>query len=209
MAFTIDIPDEVIDASIACCKAGNMGNRGDGSDGTKEQQMIGIIGQNMLNLALGQPLMKPGGGFDGGIDATIYGLSFDIKTMGRTTTPRLDFVNNLMQSQTKFKVDGYIFASVNTNDNRMTVCGWLPKALFLERATLYEKGAVRQRKDKTTFTTKAAMYEIHNSSLFYNAKSWTELLEWIKHYAENKNDPQYQTNEQWIKDYDNAPENLK
>ena len=209
MAYTIEIPDDVIDASIACCNAGNMGNRGDGSDGTKEQQMIGIIGQNMLNLAIGQPLMQPGGGFDGGIDAHISGLSFDIKTMGRKVTPRLDFVNNLMQSQTKFKVDGYIFASINTQDNRMTVCGWLPKHLFLERATLFEKGAVRQRKDKTTFETKAAMYEIANSDLFYQARSWAELLTGIKHYAENKNDLRYQTNEQWIKDYDNAPENLK
>lgn len=181
-----------------------MGNRGDGSDGTKEQQMIGIIGQNMLNIAMGRPLMQPGGGFDGGIDAHINGLSFDIKTMGRKMNPRLDFVNNLMQSQTKFKVDGYIFASINTNDNRMTVCGWLPKHLFLERATLFEKGAVRQRKDKTTFETKAAMYEIANSDLFYQSKSWNELFASIKHYAENKNDPRYQTNEQWIADYERA-----
>jgi len=209
MAFTIDIPDEVVDSSIACCKAGNMGNRGDGSDGTKEQQMIGIIGQNMLNIALGLPLMQPGGGFDGGIDAHISGLSFDIKTMGRTVTPRLDFVNNLMKSQTKFNVDGYIFASINTNDNRMTVCGWIPKALFLERATLFEKGAVRQRKDKTTFETKAAMYEIANDKLFYQARSWDELLAGIKHYAANKNDPRYQTNEQWVKNYDNAEEKMK
>ncbi len=206
MAFTIDIPDNVVDASIACCKAGNMGNRGDGSDGTKEQQMIGIIGQNMLNIALGLPLMQPGGGFDGGVDAYVNGLSFDIKTMGRTVTPRLDFVNNLMQSQTKFNVDGYIFASVNTNDNRMTVCGWIPKALFLERATLFEKGAVRQRKDKTTFETKAAMYEIANNKLFYQARSWDELLAGIKHYAANRKDPRYQTNAEWVADYDKAEE---
>lgn len=204
MAFTIDIPDEIIDASIACCNAGNMGNRGDGSDGTKEQQMIGIIGQNMLNQAMGLALMQPGGGFDGGIDANIHGLSFDIKTMGRTVTPRLDFVNNLMQSQTKFKVDGYIFASINTNDNRMTVCGWLPKALFLERATLFEKGAVRQRKDKTTFETKAAMYEIKNADLFYEARSWEQLFTGIKHYAEHRKEPRYQTNAEWVAEYDKA-----
>jgi hypothetical protein len=206
MAFTIDIPDDVIDASIACCNAGNMGNRGDGSDGTKEQQMIGIIGQNMLHLAAGLPLMKPGGGFDGGVDIMIAGLPFDIKTMGRKVTPRLDFVNNLMYSQTKFKVDGYIFSSVNTNDNRMTVCGWLPKALFLERATLFEKGAVRQRADKTTFETKAAMYEIENSKLFYSAKSWQDLFAQIHHFSQCRDEPRYQTIQQWIKDYDNAEE---
>lgn len=206
MVFNVEIPDEVVDASIACCKAGNMGNRGDGSDGAKDQQLIGIIGQNMLNLALKLPLMQAGGGFDGGIDAHISGLSFDIKTMGRTVTPRLDFVNNLMQSQTKFKVDGYIFASINTNDNRMTVCGWLPKALFLERATLFEKGAVRQRKDKTTFEMKSANYEISNNQLFYQAKNWDEMLSDIKHYADNRKDPRYQTNAEWLADYENAPE---
>lgn len=204
MAFNLNISDDVVDSSIACCNAGNMGNRGDGSDGTKEQQMIGIIGQNMLNLALGLPLMQAGGGFDGGIDAIVSGLSFDIKTMGRTVTPRLDFVNNLMQSQTKFKVDGYIFASINTNANRMTVCGWLPKHLFLERATLFEKGAVRQRKDKTTFTTKAAMYEIKNSDLFYKAQNWDQLFAEVKHYSENKTDPRYQSNDQWLAEYDKA-----
>lgn len=206
MAFNVEIPDDVVDASIACCKAGNMGNRGDGSDGAKDQQLIGIIGQNMLNLALKLPLMQAGGGFDGGIDAYIAGLSFDIKTMGRSVTPRLDFVNNLMHSQTKFKVDGYIFASINTNDNRMTVCGWLPKSLFLERSTLFEKGAVRQRKDKTTFEMKSANYEISNNQLFYQAKNWDEMLSDIKHYAENKQHPKYQTVKEWLRDYENAPE---
>ena len=204
MAFSLDVPDEVVDASIACCNAGNMGNRGDGSDGTKEQQMIGIIGQNMLNIALGLPLMQPGGGFDGGIDAHVSGLSLDIKTMGRTVTPRLDFVNNLMQSQTKFKVDGYIFASLNTTTDKFTICGWLPKPLFLERATLFEKGAVRQRKDKTTFTTKAAMYEIKNSDLFYDSRNWDQLFANMQHYSEHKKDPRYQTNAEWLADYDKA-----
>lgn len=206
MAFNVDIPDEVIDASIECCKAGDMGKRGDGTDGAKDQQLIGIIGQNMLNLAINQPLMQAGGGFDGGIDAHIAGLSFDIKTMGRSVTPRLDFVNNLMQSQIKFNVDGYIFASVNKVENKLTVCGWLPKSLFLERATLFEKGAVRQRKDKITFETKAAMYEISNDKLFYQAKNWDEMFSDIKHYAENKQHPKYQTVKEWLRDYENAPE---
>jgi hypothetical protein len=111
-----------------------------------------------------------------------------------------------MKSQAKFNVDCYIFASVNTQDNRISICGWIPKSLFLERAALFEKGAVRQRKDKTIFETKAAMYEISNDRLFYQAKNWEQLLASIKHYAENKTDPRYQTNEQWIADYDKAEE---
>ena len=189
MAFTVEIPDKVIDASIDCCNAGNMGNRGDGSDGSKDQQLTGIIGQNMLNLALKQPLMKAGGGFDGGIDAHIYDVSFDIKTMGRTVTPRLNFVNNLTRSQVKFNVDAYLFASVNRNENKLTVCGWLPKALFLERASLFIKGVDRKREDGSVFKTKSDMYEITNSDLFYEATSWEKLFTSIKHFAENREHP--------------------
>ena len=202
MAFTVEIPDKVIDASIDCCNAGNMGNRGDGSDGSKDQQLTGIIGQNMLNLALKQPLMKAGGGFDGGIDAHIYDVSFDIKTMGRTVTPRLNFVNNLTRSQVKFNVDAYLFASVNRNENKLTVCGWLPKALFLERASLFIKGVDRKREDGSVFKTKSDMYEITNSDLFYEATSWEKLFTTIKHFAENRNHPKYQTMKQWLADYE-------
>ena len=55
MAFNLMVPKWVIQESQQTCDAGNMGNRGDGSDGTKEQQLVGIIGQNMLHLALGKP----------------------------------------------------------------------------------------------------------------------------------------------------------
>jgi len=202
MAFTVDVPVEVVDASIDCCNAGNMGNRGDGSDGTKVQQLTGIIGQNMLNAALGKPFMKAGGGFDGGIDGDLFGVTFDIKTMGRDVDPRLDFVNNLMQSQTKFNVDVYIFASLNKQTDRFTVCGWLPKTMLLDRATLYEKGKERTRKDGTKFETKAAMYEIKNSDLFYKSSNWEELFNAIKYFSKNRNHPMYQTNEQWLEDYD-------
>lgn len=202
MAFRVDIPDSVIDASIDCCNAGNMGNRGDGSDGTKVQQMTGIIGQNMLNQALGKPLMKAGGGFDGGIDGELYGLTFDIKTMGRDVDPSLDFVNNLMQSQTKFNVDVYIFASLNKQTNKFTVCGWIPKHLFLERAVLFEKGKERKRRDGTTFQTKAGMYEIKNSDLFYKAKKWEELFHAIEYFSKHKDHAMYQSNKQWLNDYD-------
>ena len=49
MAFNLMVPKWVIQESQQTCDAGNMGNRGDGSDGTKEQQLVGIIGQNMLH----------------------------------------------------------------------------------------------------------------------------------------------------------------
>ncbi len=33
-------------------------HRGDGSDGTMEQAFVGVIGQNMVQLALGRPTMR-------------------------------------------------------------------------------------------------------------------------------------------------------
>ena len=187
MAFNIDVPDYVVDASIDCCKRGNMGNRGDGSDGSKEQQLIGIIGQNMMNLAIGKPLMQPGGGFDGGVDFDIFGLKFDVKTMGRSVAPRIDFVNNLVKSQTKFNVDGYVFMSLNKTNNVLTVCGWLPKLTFLERAQLYTKGTIRTRADGTTFEMKTDTYEIPNQDLFHRAKNWPELFVEINHISSEAN----------------------
>jgi hypothetical protein len=176
MAFTVDVPDYVIDASVEVCRQHNLGQRGDGSDGTQSQQLVGIIGENMVNVAIGRRLMEPTGQFDGGYDFELFGLRFDVKTMGRTCPPKINFVNNLIKQQTKFDVDAYIFCSLDTRVNRLTVCGWLPKLLLFDRTELYAKGTVRQRDDGTTFAMKTDTYEITNENLFHRAKSWPELF---------------------------------
>lgn len=183
MAFTVDVPDYIIDASIECCRAGNMGNRRDGSDGTKEQQLVGIIGQNIMNVAIGLPLMQPGGGFDGGIDFEVFGLKFDVKTMGRNCPPRIDFVNNLVRSQMRYQADAYVFMSLNRQTNRISVCGWLPKAQIEDRGTLYARGTVRTRADGTKFEMKTDTIEIPNSELFHKARNWPELFAEFNHLA--------------------------
>lgn len=173
MAFTLDIPADVITASRSVTQ--NLGNRGDGSDGTKDQQFIGVLGENFIRHYCGLPYMSAQG-FDGGYDIELLGFKFDIKTMGRTVTPRLDFVNNFIASQSKFQPDAYIFVSVNKNTWRATVCGWIMKNEFLHRATLYKKGDVRTRSDNTQFQLKADTYEIYNHQLNYSATSFPELF---------------------------------
>lgn len=175
MAFTVDVPEYVIDASVQVIKQHNLGQRGDGSDGTMSQQLVGVIGENMINIAMGRQLMQPTG-FDGGFDFELFGLRFDVKTMGRSCTPQIDFVNNLIKQQTKYDVDAYIFMSLDTHANRLTVCGWLPKLLLFDRAKLYAKGSVRTRDDHTSFAMKADTYEITNRDLFHRAKCWPELF---------------------------------
>ena len=183
MAFTVDVPEYVIDASIASLNAGKLMQRGDESDGTRQQQLVGIIGENMLNVAIGRRLVTINGQFDGGCDAELFGLRLDVKTMGRKCPPKKEFVNNLIKQQTNFAVDAYIFTSLDTSSNRLTVCGWLPKLLLFDRAKLYAKGTVRTRDDHTTFVMKTDTYEIKNEDLFYRARCWPELFVELHHYS--------------------------
>ena len=186
MAFNIDVPQFVIDISEQFVENNNLGHRPDGSNGTKEQQLVGVIGQNMMALALGKPFMQPSEGHDGGIDFTLFGKTIDIKTMGRTVTPTLQYVNNLIASQTKFDVDGYVFASLNTSNSKLTICGWLPKATFTFFAKFYEKGTIRERTNNTSFELKADTYEIQNEDLIHNIYSWPDLFLNIYNYDKSR-----------------------
>ena len=64
MPFSVIVPDVVMDESWHFSKRHKLGHRGDGSDGNVEQQLVGVIGQNMVNLGLCQPLMQHDTGFD-------------------------------------------------------------------------------------------------------------------------------------------------
>ena len=97
MAFNVDVPQFVIDESKKFIENNNLGMRNDDSNGTKDQQLVGVIGQNMMALALGKRFMQPTTTHDGGVDFEIFGIKLDIKTMGRTRVPQLDYVNNLME----------------------------------------------------------------------------------------------------------------
>lgn len=176
MAFNIDVPQFVVDISEQFIEKNNLGMRNDSSNGTKEQQLVGVIGQNMMALALGKPFMQATEGHDGGVDFVVHGKKIDIKTMGRTVAPKLEYVNNVIASQTKYDVDGYVFASLNTTNSKLTICGWLPKATFLFSAKHYPKGTIRERTNNTTFELKADTYEIQNEDLIHNVYSWPDLF---------------------------------
>jgi hypothetical protein len=176
MAFSVVVPPTIVEISEHFVENNNLGMRKDNSNGTKEQQLVGVIGQNMMAMALNQPFMQPSTTHDGGVDFVINGKKIDIKTMGRTVTPTLKYVNNLIASQTKFDVDGYVFASLNTTNSKLTICGWLPKVSFLFFAKFYEKGTIRERTNNTSFELKADTYEIENEDLLHNIYSWNDLI---------------------------------
>lgn len=162
--LNIKLKEDVFAYSVQFNQENNIGVRGH-ADGNEEEQLTGIIGQNMICDALGLPLMKASG-FDGGVDVCLNNKSIDIKTMGRKVYPRNFYVNNLMASQLKYNVDAYLFCSYNKIDNVLTVCGWVDKDSFINRASFYKEGDKRTRSDGTSFTTKADLYEIENKDLF-------------------------------------------
>ena len=61
------------------------------ANGTPVQQYTGILGLHNLDL-LGKDLINGEDGCDDGEDLNFKGLSVDVKTMGRTTDVRPDFV---------------------------------------------------------------------------------------------------------------------
>lgn len=184
--FTVAVPSFVVEASREFAQSCNLGRRGDGSDGTHEQQIVGVIAQNMANLALGRPFVEPSEQHDGGTDFVVFGQKLDIKAMGRSVDVALNYVNNLVASQMRLNADAFLFASYNAKSSALTVCGWLPKALFKKRATLFAKGQTRTRTDGSSFALKADMYELANSAICHKSQSWPELWVEIALYAKAK-----------------------
>ncbi len=162
--FDIPVPDDVIAHARRLCSETNFGKRGMG-DGSPEQQVVGLIGQTMICYLFGLARPAASGGPDGGIDFTFAGLTVDVKTMGRACRPTLDYVNNFVGAQRKYQTDVLLFCSLNQIDSVLTVCGWIAKRDFFQRAAHYPAGAVRTRRDGTTFRAKADLYELPNHEL--------------------------------------------
>jgi len=161
--LNIDLKQSVYNYSIQFNQENNIGARGH-ADGNMEEQLVGILGQNIICDTLDLPMMKPSG-FDGGVDINLNNKKIDIKTMGRKSYPKLNYVNNLIASQLKYDVDVYLFCSYHKKDNILTVCGWIDKDEFIKKSKFYKKGEERKRFDGTSFNTKADLCEIENKYL--------------------------------------------
>ncbi|MBR4619490.1 MAG: hypothetical protein IKO46_00765 [Salinivirgaceae bacterium] len=144
------------------------------ANGTKKQQLTGIIGQSVIMDLLGLGLIDGKNGFDNGTDIELNGIKIDVKTMGRTTDVRDYYVNNFLGLQMYFDTDAYIFCSLNKNTNELTVCGWVTKSELKEKASFFPKGTIRYRSNGTAFQTFADLYEIANNDL-NNVDSLDEL----------------------------------
>ncbi len=106
------------------------------------------------------------GKFDGGVDLELGGKKFDVKCVIRTVDPKPHFANNLTAYQMKYDIDGYIFASYNRATGFFTICGWIPKQEFKEKAEYFPVGSQRTRDDGTLLKlNESANYELPNRGL--------------------------------------------
>ena len=155
----------------------NFGQRGKG-DGNEMEQLTGMIGQTVMADML--EVERPNGedGFDDGVDFIINDKLVDVKTMTRTTDVRDYYVHNFIGYQKDFVVDYYVFLSYNKNKRELTICGYIDKDTFFEKAQYYRKGAKRYRSNGSYFYSKTPLYEIKQTDLF-QVNDIGELIEGI------------------------------
>ena len=145
-------------------KIKNFGRRAAGFNGNREQQYTGIVGECMIYKALVKDLPTYDSGFSLE-DLKLNNKKIDIKTMTRTVDMRDFYVHNFVGYQKDMANDIILAISINKKTGNVQICGWLPKEEFLNKASFFEKGSVRERSNGTRFTTGAPLYELENNKL--------------------------------------------
>ena len=176
--FDINVSNEQLAFASNMVENYNFGNRGY-ADGNKSEQETGIIGQTVFADLIGQERPSGENGFDGGFDFVINGKRVDIKTMGRTVPMKDNYVHNFVGCQKKYDAEYYVFASYNKKTEVLTICGYIDKESFFEKADFFAEGTKRTRTDGTSFKTKADLYEIVQNKL-NSAGSIEDILNGIK-----------------------------
>lgn len=161
--IVIELKKSIIDYSKQLIEEINFGQRAY-DNGNKKEQFIGILSENTIRDYLGYELAE-GNGYDGGFDIMYNDMKTDIKSMSRKVDPKPYYVNNIFDAQIKHQSEAYIFSSLNIVNKTLSVCGWITKKEFINKATFYPKGTERTRgKDK--FTLRADNWEIENKHLY-------------------------------------------
>jgi len=162
--FTVKVENSLITHCETIVKTHDFGKRFT-ANGTKKQQLTGIIGQSVVMSFFNLGIVDGSGGCDDGVDLIVNNKTVDVKTMGRTTDVRKDYTNNFLKLQDYFKTEIYIFCSYHKTKQELTVCGWIDKVSFIEKRRFFPKGTIRTRTNNTTFTTFADLFEIDNCHL--------------------------------------------
>ncbi|MFD2551432.1 hypothetical protein ACFSQP_06340 [Bizionia sediminis] len=162
--FTVKVENRIISYCQNLVNSHNFGKRFT-ANGTKQQQLTGIIGQSVVMSFFNLPLPTGQSGCDNGTDLIVNNKTIDVKTMGRTTHVKPHYTNNFLKLQDYFPTDVYIFCSYHKTAKKLTVCGWISKTELIKNRQFFPKGSTRIRSNNTTFKTFADLFEIDNCFL--------------------------------------------
>ena len=179
--FKVKVSENIIQHCKEQVENFNFGQRNQ-ANGTKEQQLTGIIGQSVVMSLFGLDFVSGESGFDDGTDIEFSGLKIDVKTMGRTTDVRRNYTNNFLKLQDYFGTEIYIFCSYNKTNFELTVCGWIDKLNFVDKRNYFPKGTTRTRTDGSTFNTFSDLYEIDIVHL-NDSQNFEELKKQLLHFS--------------------------
>ena len=142
----------------------NFGQRNE-HNGDIKKQYVGIVAQSVVMDFFGLGYVDGSLGYDGGVDLTYAGKTYDVKAMRRNVDVKDHYVNNFLKVQENYNVDGYIFCSWNIRKNELTVCGWIKKEDFFKKAKLYKEGGDRYKDNGELISLTADNYEIRTDDL--------------------------------------------
>ena len=157
----------IIEACQGFLRSHSLGNRGV-EDGTFEQQLTGLIGEYIVyyHLKKVKPnLSQKEDGFDGGIDIIHNSVRIDVKTMGRNSFVRGEYVNNFYVMQQKYACDVLVFCSYHKTQKVIEICGWINKKDLPKKGIFYQAGTKRLRNNGTFFLFRQDNYEVKNQDL--------------------------------------------
>ena len=170
--INLNLNDDIIEYSHELVKKCNFGNRGY-SDGTKEEQLTGVVAENAVRKYLGLELMKLKNGYDGGFDVIYKGYKTDIKSMNRKDFIKPYYVHNVLDCQIKKNVncEAFIFTNLIRKKRILQICGFIKKNDFIKLATLYLKGTQRF-KGKGSFFIDSDNWELKQEDLIKNEQRY-------------------------------------
>lgn len=177
------VPGLIIRQSYDLCQKQNLGKRGDGSDGTKMHQLAGVICQNAILFAYGQPLMQAQDMHDGGQDIMLANQIVDIKST-RIDKPVREFhTQSVPEAQLRFNTQIYLFCAIDLTTMYLTVTGWLDKESFLDKATLHKKGEVSTMPNGVGYVNRMTTYNVKVADLRSDFDDWDDLAMQIETYS--------------------------
>ena len=139
----------------------NFGNRRAGFNGTRDQQMTGIIGELIIYKVLDLPF--PTYETYTPTDIEINGSKIDVKTRRSASSfMRPGWVHNLTKFQIDHLVPYVLFNNYNAAESTMEIDGWLSKQTIIENMDkwLKRQGGSSMRDDGTILRMKTNNIEI-------------------------------------------------